>query len=364
MSYIQTSIDHRLAAERLEAAFIKASTISAPVSKYSSMISQVILGTHVTYRYILVTNLLAKTSNKSAHGLALQAGANLDGAFDSRSLCHQVLVPFERKKLQGRLGRSNEPYLNKPARQKQLAPDNPVRRGNDRRILELCIYILSHVQHMDALEALADALYYVLQRESNYVEFLVNSTSDLLYSRLIRFSKELLENSHEGETSAFIAGLGFYLLSSSIGGNFSIKVHPTNQAGTSSNEISDIDVLDGKKLVYTAEVKDKGFTLDDIDHAAAKVRAACHNALFFIVGPHGYTQVDLNKAIEMMEENHGVKVAIVHVHEFFQSAMGIANDKFDEDFIREAMNKIIEGARFKDLTIESIRRNLKASGLS
>jgi hypothetical protein len=82
----------------------------------SGNIKVVLQGNHKTYKYILVNGLLAKATNESINALALQAGAPLKGAFDARSLCHNVLVPFERDFLQSALGGSNEPFLNKPAR--------------------------------------------------------------------------------------------------------------------------------------------------------------------------------------------------------------------------------------------------------
>ena len=75
-------------------------------------ITTVLTGSRKTYKYILITGILAKASNTSTNPIALQAGAPLKGAFDARSLCHKVLVPFERDFLDNVLGGSNEPFLN------------------------------------------------------------------------------------------------------------------------------------------------------------------------------------------------------------------------------------------------------------
>ena len=101
----------------------------------SIKIKEVLKGSHKTYKYVLVNGLLAKATNSNINALALQAGAPIDGAYDARSLCHKVLVPFERDFLQKALGGSNEPFLNKPARFTHLSNDNAVRRGNDKLTL-------------------------------------------------------------------------------------------------------------------------------------------------------------------------------------------------------------------------------------
>lgn len=63
-------------------------------------IEQIIGHTHLTYKYILLTGMLAKATNPEANPLVLQAGAPLHGAFDARSLCHGVVVPFEQNELE------------------------------------------------------------------------------------------------------------------------------------------------------------------------------------------------------------------------------------------------------------------------
>ncbi len=94
-------------------------------------ILSILRGPHKTYRYILLTAILAKSTNEDIDILSLQAGDISDGAYDARSLCHSVIVPFERSVYPYSLGNSNEPFLNKPARFPRISRDNAVRRGRD-----------------------------------------------------------------------------------------------------------------------------------------------------------------------------------------------------------------------------------------
>ena len=57
-------------------------------------IDSILRGSHKTYRYVLVTALLAKSTNKDVDILSLQAKDNSVGAYDARSLCHKVIVPY------------------------------------------------------------------------------------------------------------------------------------------------------------------------------------------------------------------------------------------------------------------------------
>ena len=136
------SIDLKTASLILDRAFVEAELSSDEIGQ---KISEILRGTHKTYRYILVTALLAKATNGEVNILSLQKGDGEDGKYDARSLCHKVLVPFETLKLPGCLGSSNEPYLNKPARFVSLSLTNAVRRGRDFQTLSDVIDVLSNI---------------------------------------------------------------------------------------------------------------------------------------------------------------------------------------------------------------------------
>jgi hypothetical protein len=108
-------------------------------------ISFIITNTHITYKYILLNALLGR-SCMNVNPLVLQKLSKLKDSWDARTLCHKVVVPFEKDVLQQRLGGSNEPFLNKPARFPELALTNAVRRGNDLQILKDLITLLSGIK--------------------------------------------------------------------------------------------------------------------------------------------------------------------------------------------------------------------------
>ena len=91
------------------------------------LVDDVLKHTHLTYKYILVTALTAKATDESVNPLCLQAKSALLGAYDARSICHGVIVPFDMEVLNKALGGSNEPFLNKSARFPELSTSNAVR---------------------------------------------------------------------------------------------------------------------------------------------------------------------------------------------------------------------------------------------
>ena len=128
------------ATQKLNQAYSEVISSSDTITcSYSNFIDLIIDNNHLTYKYVLFNALLAKASDASINPLCLQKKSTLPGAYDARTICHKVIVPFEMETLEKALGGSNEPFLNKPARFPELSKDNAVRRGNDQMLLNsLC----------------------------------------------------------------------------------------------------------------------------------------------------------------------------------------------------------------------------------
>lgn len=124
------------AAEKLQVAYADAlSCESVPDCSHKDFIDFVIDNTHLTFKYILFTGILSKATDPTINALCLQAGSSLPGAYDARTVCHKVIVPFEMETLEKALGGSNEPFLNKPARFPELSKTDvllPVKDVPDR----------------------------------------------------------------------------------------------------------------------------------------------------------------------------------------------------------------------------------------
>ena len=213
-------------------------------------IKKIIFGGHKTYRYICFTALLAKVCDPSIHTRAIQSGSRLKGAYDARSLCHNVIVPFEKDVLEGRLGDSNEPYLNKPARCLSIEKENPVRRGTDRELL-FCLYDLLELLNKSSKELQKEAFEYafslVMQRP-------VRDSSEISLPEIQQSGLEInaklnsfLLKSYEGEAPVAVM---WAMLKIIYGEDAKIVVHPANEAGASSKEVGDIDIKFTDRVAY------------------------------------------------------------------------------------------------------------------
>ena len=67
-----------------------------------------------TYHYVLPTQVLAKCINSKLDCHSIQTAYNKPGAFDARTIAHDVIIPFDQAN-HNVLGGSTEPYVNNPA---------------------------------------------------------------------------------------------------------------------------------------------------------------------------------------------------------------------------------------------------------
>jgi hypothetical protein len=324
------------------------------------LIDFVLENTHKTYKYILVTALLAKATNETINPLCLQAGSDLPGAYDARSICHNVIVPFDMTELGKALGGSNEPFLNKPARFTELSLTNAVRKENDREILKaLCDDLPKIKDSATAYENLIYALQILIairERNRTYMDFCIDSLPTDA-TRLYGFISDLLNDSKEGETLTLVIA-GLFDLFMSHEKDYKIEVHPVNQSGASSKEVSDLDIYKNGRLYIANELKDKAFTDTDIRHAVDKARAAGKTRMNFIVGRNGSCAQNLIDACmeDYLEKNFIVNVANVDEYVLFLLNMieCIDVERFMKFIIKTAME-----TKFKEETVEFLRRKAR-----
>lgn len=278
------TINIKTAALILERAFKESAFLDDSIGK---TLDRILQGTHKTYRYILVTALLAKAVNEDVNILSLQKGDGTAGKYDARSLCHKVVVPFEALKLPHCLGGSNEPYLNKPARFVSLSPDNAVRTGKDKQTLLSLIDSLSQIKTSEqAFLYLKSAMF---RMKKNHDEFISKfSVGDALidlsgFAQLVLdYIYAITDKTLEGEVCPLIVA---QLEKMYLGHNYRVEPHKVNESGASSKEVGDIDVYDKNgTLVYSIEVKDKDFTVHDVMHAMAKFQDASLSTSMFVYG--------------------------------------------------------------------------------
>lgn len=343
------SPSHSKVLAELTAAFKNAGSFKPAVltTAHQSDIQRIIGGTHLTFRYILITALVSKVAEPSIHMRALQTGSSLAGAYDARSICHKVFVPFEHDVLDCRLGGSNEPYLNKPARFEEVDRANPVRGGNDQALLNTMHQLLDALNKADAKyqkEALLFGMTCILKRTGATVEQLKLSPIQFSYDRITSLLKMFLSESHGGETVAVVAAAVFTVRCKSA--NREVEVHPANEAGSSSNEIGDIDIKFKGKVVLPIEVKDKTFIETDVNHAISKARKVGAK-LLFLKGRNARLTGTTESSLIATQAAAGFDLTFITIDELVHAEIALFTNDDRRDLV-QAINQILVEMRAKD----------------
>ena len=359
------SINHKDAETKLcEALHLTTRDTFTPVSEFDSQITAIVTGSHLTFRYVLFNGLLAKATDERANPLVLQAGSALPGAFDARSLCHKVLVPFEREYLRGALGASNEPFLNKPARHPDLKSITAVRKGQDRRTLDLMCEILPRIDSSQkAFDGLCSAMWAAMEKQAERDSLVAEiQTQPYEHADEMRFLYDYVQDSMEGETLALAVGTTMRHLSSLWGGAFEVRVHPVNQAGSSSNEFSDVDVYSKNRLVYAIEAKDKLYTSEDVQHAVDKIGVSELKKLMFVYGPHGILSETSYRDEEAKAREKGVLLYFYSFPDFMTQIHMFSDENGSLDLLAFMLDTS-KKARLKDRAVDRIMSLAHSHGL-
>lgn len=335
------NIEKALAEKTLLAAFRERCSKNDEIS---NAVKKILGGSHKTYKYILVNAILAKATNNNIDPLALQAGAPLKGAYDARSLCHQVLVPFERDFLQNALGGSNEPFLNKPARFTHLSVYNAVRKGRDKETLALLIATLPNIKTSKEAKAYLSCALEFLNTRIEELQALHESA--IKYSptlvEIYEFIYRFLERSYEGETSAVVVGALEKIYHSRQKGAFKVVAHKVNQSGASSKEVGDVDIYKDDQFHYAIEIKDKNFTAYDLEHAFEKIIKSGGKKGQFVYGPNASFDNEVITAKLARFESKGFMTLFMDIYSFSRYILFKTDVLNKQEFIDSLIQTAVE----------------------
>lgn len=262
------TVDHAAAKAALHTALKLVDDLRTKVGpKIQAALQSVMAGTDVTYKYILVTGILGKYVNPNVHPRALQAGSKLPGAYDARSLCHKVVVPFE--KTVGNLwGLSNEPFLNKPARHPEHDKHNPQLRAKQTAAITHDLLEIARTAPREKLLAmLAEILRIGKGRIAENTVTQV-STGAVTIVRIEGFVGSFLQQADGGARLSAVV----YAYMSLLNPDFTVKVYSPNVSDKFAETAGDVEIREKSTIVSAAECKHRPVNIDDIRHGLRKAR--------------------------------------------------------------------------------------------
>lgn len=260
------NIDHSLAKQILDRAWSEIGSHAKPPPRMAQLIEMILAASDITFKYILVTGFLGKCCNPKVHARAIQAGSTLTGAYDARSLCHGVIVRFEKSK--GNLfGLSNEPFLNKPARHTEHNGENPqIRNKPLSRATHEALELANCRPANDVFAGLVHILRIAMKRAAETKVAIPAIEVNL--EKVTTFIKRFLQETDGGARLVGVWGAFTRLLSE----NAEIKVYSPNSSDFFGKTKGDVEVFYDDVLVSASECKQRPLTIDDVNHGIKKAR--------------------------------------------------------------------------------------------
>lgn len=288
-------------------------------------------------RYALITQLLGKIANPERNLLYLQSGSTETGAWNARSFCDAVIVPWVTEN-QNVLGTSAEPYASKPLRRERLERNMPnVRDKKDWERLYDFFAPLNKSSSSELEHAMFRCLLAIARRLAA-LSFKYEVPLRVSLPELRDILSDFLGDSSGGLRPLVVATAAMRVFGKAFKLFESVKSQGINEADSASGVPGDIMCYDANgQIMLAVEVKDRSLTLADIKASIRKSRqteGSMSNLLFAAPGIQQRDQ-DTFQAIIRSAWTTGLNVYHVEIVEFISHGLVLLDESSRPELLRE-----------------------------
>ncbi len=314
-----------------------AENAASPATTPDGQIDQLVNSGVSSIRYALITQLLGKIADPERSLMYLQSGSSTAGAWNARSFCDAVIVPWVSEN-QNVLGTSAEPYASKPLRRARLEREMPnVRDKRDWKLLFDFFDSLEKSNPQQLEQAMRGCLRAVARRLAAQ-SFKYEIPLRISLPDLREILREFLADSSGGLRPLVVAtalmrifGEGFSLFSR-------VESQGINEADAASGALGDImcHAEDGN-ILLAIEVKDRELTLTDTDASIRKSRQSgdsLSNLLFAAPRIRQHDRESIETSIQSAWAT-GLNIYHVDIVDFATHGLVLLDESWRPKFLRE-----------------------------
>lgn len=276
----------------------------------------------VSYHYVLPTQLLAKCVDHSLDVHALQAGYDTAGAFDARTVAHDVIVPFDRANHRV-LGGSPEPYVNNPLRVPAVTSAYRSSQKN-KTDWDKLIAVLDAVENAVSEEFVRrtfDQVLYEIYRMLETVAVTYPTPNRVSLDQTNYLVQQYLSAKSGGDRMEAVCTALFQTIGRRFGLFDDIRRERVNAPDSLSGQSADIECRLHGEVVLLVEVKDRSLTLIQLDTTLDAARAAHISEILFIA-EQGDAASDKAKITDRIASEY-VSGQNIYVTNFTDFSLGI-----------------------------------------
>jgi hypothetical protein len=291
----------------------------------------------LTYHYVLPTQLLAKVADPNLDAHAIQAGYPGPGAFDARTVAHDVMVPFDRGN-ERVLGGSPEPYVNNPLRVPGVTAEYRAAQKN-KTDWDKLVAVLDAVEKSEDVafvRSVFDQVLFEIYRMLAGVAVIYPTPNRISLDRANLLVQQYLAIKSGGERAGAVCTALFRTIGRKFGLFDEVKREKVNVADMPSGMSADIECWFAGEIVLLVEVKDRELTLVQLDSKLDTARARHISEILFVAEQGKEVQaldaIDGRIASEFVS---GQNVYVVGFADFSLGILILFGEDGRVDFLRE-----------------------------
>lgn len=235
-----------------------------------------------SYRYVLPTQTLAKIVDPQLDARSLQEGSSLVGSFDARSLCHAVVVPFDRKN-HNVLGGAPEPYVNNPLRIPSIQAEHRSAQKNKAGFDDLCRVVDFLQEHPSHAHELLGVIAHAIRERLAIVHVVYPAPNRPSLKKALHAVSSFLAERTGGTRLQAVAVALFRTIGEVFQLFEQVETASVNAADAATGSVADLSCKDAKgNVVLAVEVKDREVRLRHIEDKLPAVREQGIRELLFL----------------------------------------------------------------------------------
>ena len=255
----------------------------------------------VSIRYAVITQMLGKIADSSRSLLCLQSGTGEPGAWNARSFCDSVIVPWVAEN-HDVIGTSSEPYASKPLRRLRLSRGMSDVRNSDEWDRLVMLFESLEDASPDELRKTYRRCLGAVARHLSRQSFKYPIPMRVSAARTRIALEEFLSDQSGGLRPMVVAAALMQILGEGFGLFSRVESQGVNEADAASGVPGDVMCYSADdSLVMAVEVKDRNLTLTDVRSSTRKAQQADQRLSNFLFTAPGIVPSEKAEIDESME---------------------------------------------------------------
>lgn len=295
-----------------------------------------------TYRYVLLTQVLAKCADASLDCRCLQTSRGGRGAFDARTIAHSVVVPFDQAN-ENVLGGSPEPYVNNPLRVPEVSQKYRAAQ-KDREGWDGLCEVLSRVEKNQSSQFSTSVLRHILTeilRRLSTVKVVYPTPRRVSLRKALEVIQTFAAVSSGGDRLLALTSSLFVIIGTRFGLYSEVRRAKITAADQASGMLADLECLSPSgEVVMVVEVKDRQITVSQIRAKMRTIRQRQVAEIFFIAqGTSETEQTEVHGLVDK-EFTSGNNIYITDFISLSRAALSLAGENGRRQFLEETSRQL------------------------